>query len=106
MTWSDDEYGEREEPFSYVMVLVNLATTKDPLIDAKANVVSSPEAAAKSNDDAEISDEEMVLSYKVMYEKLVKALSENQDLRKQVSLLSNEKEYLDKQCHTLQDKVC
>ena len=40
-----------------------------------------------------------------MYKKLVEALNENQDLRRQVSLLSNEKE-LFKQNNMLQDKVC
>ena len=106
MTWSYEEFEEREEPFNDVKVLVSLAATESPLANAEVNVVSFPEVVAKSSDDKEISDEEMVHSYKVMYEKLVKALSENQDLRKQVFLLSKEKENLDKQCNTLRDKVC
>ena len=48
----------------------------------------------------------MVHSNKVMYEKLVKALSENQDLRKPVFLLSNEKKDLNKQCNMLRDMLC
>ena len=59
------------------MVLVNLATTEDPPADATTNVISSLGAVAETNDDEEISDEEMVHSYRVMYEKLVKALNEN-----------------------------
>ena len=39
----------------------------------------------------------MVHSYRVLYEKLAEALNENQDLQRQVSLLSNEKEDLVKQ---------
>ena len=83
------------------MVLVNLATTEDPPADATTNVISSLGAVAETNDDEEISDEEMVHSYRVMYKKLVKALNENQDLRKQVSLLRNEKENLVKQKNML-----
>ena len=72
MTWSYEEFEEREEPFNDVMVLVSLAITEDPLTDAVTNAVSSLGAIAESNDD-----EEMVHFYRVMYEKLVKALSEN-----------------------------
>ena len=50
--------------------------------------------------------EEMVHSYKVMYEKMVEALNENQDLRKQVSQLCNEKKELVKHNSMLKDKVC
>ena len=84
------------------MVLVSLATTKDP----PTGVASSPRANAESIDDEEISDEEMFHSYKVMYEKLVEALNENQDIRRKVSLLGNEKEELVKQNNMLMDKVC
>ena len=88
------------------MVLVNLTTSGDPPVGAVANATSSVGVVAKSCDDEEISDEEMVHSYMVMYEKLVKALNENQDLRKQFSLLSNEKEDLVKQNSTLRNKIC
>ena len=79
------------------MVLVSLAITKDH----PTYVVSSLGAVVESSDGEEISDREMVHSYEVMCDKLVKALNENQELRKQVSLLSNEKEDLDKQYHML-----
>ena len=105
MTWTDEESKEREEPLNDVMVLVSLKTIKDPPTNAVENVVSSPRAVAEGSDDEEISDEEMVHSYRVMYKKLVKALNENQDLRKQFSLLSNEKEDLVKRTTMLQDKV-
>ena len=72
------------------MVLVNLATAEDPHAGAASNATSSPWAAIESSDHEEISDEEMVHSYKVMFEKLVEALNENQDLQRQVSLLRNE----------------
>ena len=54
----------------------------------------------------EIFYEEMVHSYKVMYEKMVEALNENQDLHKQVSQLRNENEELVKHNSMLKDKVC
>ena len=75
--------------------LVSLATTKDPPTDA-----ASLGAVVESSDD-----DEMVHSYKVMYEKQVKGLNENHDLRKQVSLLGNKKEDLVKQNNMLRDKV-
>ena len=106
MTWSNEESEEREYPFIEVMVLVSLATPEDPPISAATNVASSPGAVVESNDDEEISNEEMVHSYKVMYEKLVNALNENQDLQKKVSLVSNEKEDLVKQNNMLLKKVC
>ena len=80
MTWSDKETEEQMEPFNEVKVLVSLATLEDSLEDVPANVVSSLWAVSKSSDDEEISDEEPVHSYKVMYKRLVKALNENQDL--------------------------
>ena len=106
MTWSDEESEEREEPFSEVMVLVSLATTEDPPAGSASNVASILGANAESNDEEEILDEEMVHSYKVMYEKLVEDLNENQDLRRQVSQLCNKKEELVKQNNMLQNKVC
>ena len=101
MTWSDEEFKERENPFNEVMVLINLATTEDPLAGTTSNVASSLVVDAESNDDVEILDEKVVHSYKVMYVKLMEALNENQDLQRQVSLLSNEKEYLAKQNYML-----
>ena len=83
MTWSNEESEEREEPSSEVMVFVSLPTTKDPLASAASHAASFLMADAKSSDDEEISNEEMVHSYRVMNEKLVKALNENQDLVKQ-----------------------
>ena len=74
------------------MVLVSLATSKDFLAIAASNVASSLKADAEGSDDEEISDEEMVHSYRVMYKKMVEALNENQNLQRQVSLLNNEKE--------------
>ena len=41
MIWSDEDYEEREEPFNEVMVLVNLATTKDSSVSAASNAASS-----------------------------------------------------------------
>ena len=64
------------------MVPISLATSEDPLACAASNVVSSLGAETKSNDDEEISNEEMVHSYRVMYKKLVEALNENQDLQR------------------------
>ena len=101
MTWSDEEFKERENPFNEVMVLINLATTEDPLAGTTSNVASSLVVDAESNDDVEILNEKVVHSYKVMYVKLMEALNENQDLQRQVSLLSNEKEYLAKQNYML-----
>ena len=51
-------------------------------------------------------NEEMVHSYKVMYDKLMEALNENKDMRKQVSQPCSEKEELVKQNNVLLDKVC
>ena len=106
MTWSNEESEEREEPSREVMVFVSLATTKDPLASAASHSASFLMADAESSDDEEISNEEMVYSYRVMNEKLVKALNENYDLRKQVFQLCNEKEDLVKQNNMLRDKVC
>ena len=80
MTWSDERSVEREEPFSEVMVLVSLATLEDPPIGVATNSTSSLGVVSESSDGEEISGEDMVHSYRVMYEKLVKALNENQDL--------------------------
>ena len=77
MTWSNEESEEREEPFNKVMVLVSLATIEDPLASVASNVASSPGADTEKSDDEEISDEEMIHSYRVMYEKMVEALNEN-----------------------------
>ena len=106
MIWSDEECKEQEEPFNEVMVLDRLATSEDPLVGVASNAASSPRANTESSDDEEISDEEMVRSYRVIYKKMVEALNENQDLQRQVSLLSNEKEELVKQNNIIQDKVC
>ena len=46
---------------------------------------------AISGDDEEISNEEMVHSYKIMYEKLVETVNENKRVLKQISQLSKEK---------------
>ena len=59
----------------------------------------------ESNDDEEISNEEMVHSYKVMDERLVKALNENKVLHKHVSQLCSEKDELAKQNNVLLDKL-
>ena len=56
---------------------------------------------ATSNDDEEIFDEEMVHSYKIMYEKLVESVNENRGLLKQISQLSEEKNELIKQVNSL-----
>ena len=68
------------------------------LIDTKEN-------GAKSCDDEEISNEKMVHSYKVMYERLVEALNENKILHKKISQLSSEKDDLVKQNKVLHDKL-
>ena len=81
--------------------LSHFSTTEDHPAYVIVDVVSSIGALAESSDDEEILDEEMVHSYKVIHEKLLKSLSENQDLRMQVFLLGNEKEDLDKQCNML-----
>ena len=86
--------------------MFNLATVEDPLVGTTSLVVSSLMADVESSDDEEIFYEEMVHSYKVMYEKLAEALTKNQDLRKQVSQLCNEKEELIKHNNMLWDKVC
>ena len=92
------------------MVLVSLATIEDPSVGAASPIVSFLVAGvaieAESNDEEEISDEEMVHSYKVMYEKLLEALNENQDLHQQVSRLCNEKKELVKQNNEVRNKVC
>ena len=88
------------------MVLVILATTKDPPTGAASNVASSLVGDANSSADEEIWNEEMVHSYRAMYKKLVEALNKNHDLRRQVSLLRNDKEGLVKQNNMLRDMVC
>ena len=92
MTFSDEEFEEREEPFNELMVLISLTLIEDPSVDVTSCAASSSQALVvgattevESNDDEEISDDEMVCSYKVMYEKLMEALNENKDLHKQVS---------------------
>ena len=100
-TLSDEEFKEWEEPFNELMVLISLASIEDPSVDAASHAASSSQSLvvgaaieAESNDDEEISYDEMVHSYKVMYEKLMEALNENKDLHKQVSQLCSEKEEL------------
>ena len=56
------------------MILVSLDTIEDSSAGAASNVASSLGIDAESNDGEEISDEEMVHSYRVMYEKLVRLL--------------------------------
>ena len=50
-TWSDEEYEEREEPFSKVMVLVSLAIAEDPLVGVASHATSSVVADVESIDD-------------------------------------------------------
>ena len=112
-TFNDEEFKEWEEPFNELMVLISLASIEDPSVDAAPRAASSSQALVvcvatevESNDDEEISDDEMVCSYKVMYEKLMEALNENKELHKQVSQLCSEKEELVKQNNVFLDKVC
>ena len=83
---------DREEPFSDLVVLINIVVAKAAfaIVSLVASssceslvsliVISATDAtttSAKSGDDEEISDEEMSPSYKVMYEKLMDAVNEN-----------------------------
>ena len=68
-------------------------------------LIDTKETGAKSSDDQEISNEKMVHSYKVMYERLVEALNENKILHKKISQLSSEKDDLVKQNKVLHDKL-
>ena len=71
-----------------------------------ASVATNAETtSSESSGDEEISNEEMVHSYKVMYERLVEALNENKALHKQVSHLCSEKDELVKQNNVLLDKL-
>ena len=59
----------------------------------------------ESGDDEEISDEEMILSYKVMYEKLVDAINENRGLLKKIFQLCREKNEIAKHVNMLKDEL-
>ena len=75
------------------MVLISLATLEDLFVDTASYASSLYQSlmagvettGAKSSDDEEISNEEMIHSYKVMYERLVEALNENKVLHKHIS---------------------
>ena len=60
---------------------------------------------AISGDDEEIFNEEMVHSYKIMYEKLVETINENKRVLKQISQLSKEKNELIKQVNNLKSRM-
>ena len=117
---SDEESEDREEPFSDHMVLISLAgarasfanvascapkSCKSPISLTTVVAIDAEIIGAKSSDDEEISIEEMVHSYKVMYEKLVDALNENKVLHKQISLLCSEENEFVKQNNMLHDKL-
>ena len=57
-------------------------------------VTTNATIEVESDDDEEISDEEMTHSYKIMYEKLVETINENRGLLKQISELCREKNEL------------
>ena len=75
-------------------------TTLTPSDVATTNATSDVE----SNDDEEISDEEMTHSYKIMYEKLVENVNENRGLLKKISELCREKNELVKQVNVLKNE--
>ena len=58
----------------------------------------------ESDEDEEISDEDMAHSYKIMYEKLVENVNENRELLKQTSQLCREKNELIKQVNVLKNE--
>ena len=58
----------------------------------------------ENGNDEEISDEEMVHSYKIMYEKLVETVNENREPLKQISVLCREKNELVKQVNVLKNE--
>ena len=117
-TWSDDKSeacNEREGICNKSMALVSLSTTEQcssdltiyasgPPVDPSTYESSAsmttlgPSNVAtidvKSDDVEEISDQEMIHSYKIMYEKLVETVNENRGLLKQISQLCREKNEL------------
>ena len=58
----------------------------------------------ESDDDKEISNEEMTHSYKIMYEKLVETFNKNRGLLKHISPLYREKNELMKQVNVFQNE--
>ena len=99
------------------MVLISLATIEDLSADAASHASSLSQSpmegvatnvettSVESSDDEEISDEEMVHSYKVLYKRLVEALNENKALHKKVSHLCSEKDELVKLNNVLLNKL-
>ena len=59
----------------------------------------------ESDDEEDISDEEMTNSYKIMYEKLVEIVDKNRGLLKQISQLCREKNELIKQVNVLKNEL-
>ena len=92
VTWSDEEtedQNEGEEVFTDSVALISIivpkvvSTTVFPIVSL--STVDEPDAKAtkeESGDEEEISYEEMAYSYKVMYEKLEGAVTENRGLLK------------------------
>ena len=58
----------------------------------------------ESDNDKDVSDEEMAHSYKIMYEKLVETVNENKGLLKHISQLCREKNDLIKQVNVLKNE--
>ena len=88
-------------------LLVNLSTYEllaSMTTLAPSNVATTDVTTdVESDDDEEISDEEMTHSYKIMYEKLVETVNENRGLLKQISQLCREKNGLIKQVNVLKN---
>ena len=122
-TWSNEEIeGKNEggEVFVDPVALINMAIPKAISTTALPVDTSSCKSFAsvstvdeletmtikkESDDEEEISNEEMVDSYKVMYEKLVDAVTENRGLLEQISLLNKEKGELKNQVDKLKDEL-
>ena len=124
-TWSDDESkacNEGDDICNELVAPINLSEVEQCLSNpnilhlihqsihqpishhASMTTLSPLDVAttdAISGDDEEISNEKMVHSYKVMYEKLVEIVNENRVLLKKISQLSRENNELIKQVNSL-----
>ena len=128
-TWSDDEFeecNEGQDLCNESLTPVKLSAAKQgssdsiifasgPQVDTSTyeshasitafDAINGKTIDVESGDDEEISNEEMILSYKVMYEKLVDIVNENRGLLKKTSQLCREKNEIVKHVNVLKDEL-
>ena len=84
--------------------LVDPLTCESPALLTKLGPSDVAKTDVESDNDKDVSDEEMAHSYKIMYEKLVETINENKGLLKHISQLCREKNEIIKQVNMLKNK--